>query len=50
MNDELREELEKIGNRLTALERFQTTLTALGLGLGALITFFADTIRKKLGF
>lgn len=40
--------LDKIESRLTALERFQTTVITLGTAAGAVIAFLAEKLRKVL--
>ena len=43
------EDLPKIRDDISALKRFQVSVMAALAALGALATFFADGIRKKLG-
>lgn len=43
------EDLPKIRDRLSALERFQAIGTTLFLAAGSVLTFCADYIRRKMG-
>lgn len=46
----LTKEQDSIKGDVSALKRFQITITAGIAAVGAMIAFFADSIRKKLGF
>lgn len=53
----IREELEEAKDRIKALEtkvsnleRFRAWLTGIAAGIGAILAFFAEGIRKKLGW
>lgn len=51
MREELKEALvriEKLESEVEDLKRFRSWVTGIGAGIGAVIAFFAEGIRKKL--
>lgn len=47
--ENLRKDVEGLEVRVLDLERFRAWVFGLGGGIGAIIAFFADALRKKLG-
>lgn len=47
--DAIARDVDTLKTEVAALRRFQSILTSFGVAAWALVMFFADAIRKKLG-
>lgn len=48
--DEALKRIEKLETKVSDLERFRAWLTGIAAGVGAILAFFAEGIRKKFGW
>lgn len=47
--DEAQKEIEKLKDDVADLKRFRSWIMGIAAGVGGIIAFFAEGLRKKLG-